>query len=103
MPRQPNTRRRDAMRKGGYTALEAVGMVITALAAQAVIRGLLNPDSEPLWGILNGLPGGHTGQMILLGSIALVAMALGGWAHTRQKPDTDRAGARGRIRGRGTT
>jgi hypothetical protein len=91
------------MRKGGYTALEAAGMVITALSAQAVIRGLLNPDSEPLWGIVNWVPGGFTGQMILLGSIALVAMVSGAWAHTRWKPDTEQAGNPGRIRDRGTT
>ncbi|MFE2181715.1 hypothetical protein [Streptomyces sp. NPDC059455] len=102
MPRQPNTKRRSAMRKGGYAALEAVGMVITALAAQGVIHGLLNPDTEPLWGIVNGVPGGLTGQMILLGSIALVAMVLGGWAHTRKEPTTERAGNSGGTRGRGT-
>ncbi|MEW2401037.1 hypothetical protein [Streptomyces sp. NPDC046862] len=80
------------MRKGGHVALEATGMVITALAAQAVIRGLLNPDSEPLWGIVTWVPGGLTGQMILLGFIALVAMVLGGWSHTRKEPTTERSG-----------
>ncbi|AGP56681.1 hypothetical protein M271_25990 [Streptomyces rapamycinicus NRRL 5491] len=91
------------MRKGGYVALEAVGMVITVLAAQAMIRALLNPDSEPLWGILNGVPGGLTGQMIVLGFIALVAMVSGGWAHTRKEPTAERPGNSGGIRDRGTT
>ncbi|WP_344316018.1 hypothetical protein [Streptomyces javensis] len=103
MPRQPNTRRRSALRKGGYAALEAVGMVITALAAQAVIRGVLNPDAEPLWGILDRVPGGLTGQMILLGLIALIAMVAGGWAHTRKEPATQRAGDPRGIRDQGTT
>jgi hypothetical protein len=91
------------MRKGGYVALEAIGMVITALSAQAVIRGLLGRDSELLWGVFNGVPGGLTGRMILLGVIALVAMVSGGWAHTRKKPDAEQAGSPGRIRDRGTT
>lgn len=90
------------MRKGGYMALEAAGMVTTALAAQAMIRGLLDHDSEPLWGILNGVDG-LTDQMILLGSIALVAVVLGGWAHTRQESTTERAGHSGETRSRGTT
>lgn len=72
------------MRKGGFVALEAVGMVITALAVQAMIRALLDQGREPLWGNLSWVPGGLTGQMILLGLIALVAMVSGGWAHTRK-------------------
>ncbi|WP_262702212.1 MULTISPECIES: hypothetical protein [Streptomyces] len=89
MPRRPNTKRRSALRKGGYVALEAVGMVITVLAAQAMIRALLNRDSEALWGVLNGVPGGLTGQLILLGLIALVAMVSGGWAHTHRARQED--------------
>lgn len=50
------------MREGGYTALEAAGLVIAALAAQTVIHGLLDRDSEVLWGILNWVPGGLTEQ-----------------------------------------
>lgn len=77
------------MRKGGCTALEAVGMVVTALAAQGMIRALLNQgSSEPLWGVLDRAPGGLTGRMILLGLIALVATVAGGWAHTRKEPTT---------------
>lgn len=73
------------MRKGAYTALETVGLVIASLSAQALIRGWFNEDSEPLWGIFNGVPGGLTGQMSLLGFIALVGIVLGAWAHTCQK------------------
>ncbi|MFD8094039.1 hypothetical protein [Streptomyces malaysiensis] len=80
------------MREGGLAALEAVGMVITALAGQAVIHGLLDQDSEPLWGIFSGVPGGLAGQLVLLGFIALVAMVSGGWAHTRRGPTGHRPG-----------
>lgn len=90
------------MRKGGFAALEAVGMVITALAAQAVIHGLLDQDSEPLWGVFNGVPGGLAGRLVLLGFIALIAMVSGGWAHIRRGPDTGRVGDSGGVRGRET-
>ncbi|MEV6130268.1 hypothetical protein AB0M05_26055 [Streptomyces violaceusniger] len=89
------------MRKGGYMALEAVGLVITALAAQTVIRGLLDRDSEVLWGIVDWVPGGLTGRLILLGFIALVGMVAGGWAHTRQRPNTGLFGNSAGGRGRG--
>ncbi|AEM86852.1 hypothetical protein [Streptomyces violaceusniger] len=88
------------MRRGGYVALEAAGLVITALAAQTVIRGVLD-RSEVLWGILNWVPGGLTGQLIALGCIALVGMVAGGWAHTRQRPNIGRAGDSAGSRGRG--
>lgn len=71
------------MRAGALTALEAVGLVITALTAQAVIRGLLDPESELLWGAFEQVPGGRGGHLVLLGSIALVATLSVGWAHTR--------------------
>lgn len=90
------------MRRGGCTALEAVGMVITALAAQGMIRALPNQGSEPLWGALDRVPGGLTGQMICLGLIALAATVSGDWAHTRRQPTTERAGDPG-MRDRGTT
>ncbi|MCG0284439.1 hypothetical protein [Streptomyces sp. PSAA01] len=89
------------MRKGGHVALEAVGLVITALAAQTVIRGLLDRDSAVLWGILDWAPGGLTGRLILLGCVALVGMVVGGWAHTHQRTNTGPFVHSGRSRGRG--
>ncbi|WP_205660598.1 hypothetical protein [Amycolatopsis antarctica] len=90
------------MRKGGYQAIEAAGMVVTALSAQAVIRGFFNRDSEPLWGVVNWVAGGVTGQLVLLGVIAIVAMLAGGWAHTRPEPATERTGGSGQNHGRRT-
>ncbi|MGW6056728.1 hypothetical protein [Streptomyces sp. NPDC055189] len=75
------------MRKAGFPALEAGGMAITALAAQAVIRGLLRQDTELLWGMVGWVPGGRTNQLVLLGCLALVAAVCGGWAHTRRESD----------------
>ncbi|MFD7285435.1 hypothetical protein [Streptomyces sp. NPDC059863] len=42
--------------------------------------------------------GGLTGQMILLGVIALLAMVSGGWAHIRRAPDAERASESGATR-----
>lgn len=75
------------MRRGGYAALEAGGLVIAALSAQAMIRGLFDQDSEPLGGVLDGVPGGLAGRLTLLGIIALAGTASGGWAHIRQESE----------------
>lgn len=72
------------MRKAGFAALEAVGLVITALAAPAVINALIGRSNELLWGLFDWAPGGTTGQMIFLGLIALIATASGSWAHLRR-------------------
>ncbi|MER5645621.1 hypothetical protein [Streptosporangium sp. NPDC002524] len=88
------------MREGARAVLEAAGMLITALSAQAMIRGLLDRDSEPLWGVFAWVPGGLAGQLVLLGFVALVAVVSGGWARTRREPDAERAGDSGRARGR---
>ncbi|WP_143659575.1 hypothetical protein [Streptomyces sp. MP131-18] len=91
MPKKPENR-------GGYLALEAVGMVITSLSAQAVIRGFFNSEYEPIQGIFSRVPGGFSGQMILLAFMALAGTLFGGWAHIRQEPGTERAGNPGGIR-----
>ncbi|MEU6676364.1 hypothetical protein [Streptomyces sp. NPDC046925] len=89
------------MGKAGFAALEAAGLAITALAAQAVIRGLLDQDTELLWGTVSRAPGGHTGQLVLLGFIALVAAVSGGWAHVRREPHPLPDGDTRELRGRG--
>lgn len=80
------------MRKAGLTAMEAAGLATTALAAQAVIRGLLDQDTGLLWGVVDWVPGGRTGQLVLLGCIALIATVSGGWAHTRRESDARHEG-----------
>ena len=77
------------MRRGGLTALEAAGLVTASLSAQAVIRGLLDPGDEVLWGLLRWVPGGDTGRLALLAGVALVGLACGGWAHTHRNRDRD--------------
>ncbi|MEV6908934.1 hypothetical protein [Amycolatopsis sp. NPDC051071] len=86
---QPDTGWGIGMGKGGYQALETAGLVITGFCAQAVIRGLFNRDTELLWGAVAWAPGGFTGQLVLLGCIALVGLVLTGWAHARRKPAED--------------
>lgn len=90
------------MRKGGRATVETVGLVVMALSAQAMIHGLLDQDSELLWGIFDWIPGGLTGRLVFFGLIALVAMMFAAWAHTRREPDAERAGDPREVRGRET-
>ncbi|MFD9892689.1 hypothetical protein ACFWY9_25380 [Amycolatopsis sp. NPDC059027] len=73
------------MRKGGYVALQILGMATTVVFAQAVIRSLLDHAVTPLWGALDWLPGGWGGRLIVLVLLTLVGVVLAGWAHDRQK------------------
>ncbi|MBV7242355.1 hypothetical protein [Streptomyces sp. MW-W600-10] len=90
------------MRERGLVALEAAGMAVTALASQAVIRGLLDRDTELLWGLLGRVPGGSAGPMLLLGLVALLSVVAGGWAHIRRESAVERAGGHGAVCGRET-
>ncbi|MFJ6615066.1 hypothetical protein ACIQPT_32880 [Streptomyces sp. NPDC091289] len=88
------------MRERGLVAIEAAGMVMTALASQAVIRGLLDRDAELLWGLIGRFPGGSAGRMVFLGIVALLSVVSGGWAHIRRESAVERAGGCGGVRGR---
>ncbi|MFC4086083.1 hypothetical protein [Amycolatopsis samaneae] len=73
------------MHKGGYVALQILGMVITIVFAQAAIRSLFDHTSAPLWGALDGIPGGWGGRLVVLLLLTAVGVVLAGWAHDRQK------------------
>ncbi|BFP57550.1 hypothetical protein SCMC78_73570 [Streptomyces sp. CMC78] len=88
------------MRERGLVALEAAGMAVTALASQAVIRGLLDRDTALLWGLLGRAPGGSASSMVLLGLVVLLSVAVGGWAHIRRESAVERAGGYGTVCGR---
>ncbi|MCI4043686.1 hypothetical protein [Streptomyces sp. TRM75563] len=90
------------MRERGLVALEAAGMAVTALASQAVIRGLLDRDTALLWGLLGRVPGGSAGSMVLLGLVALLSVVAGGWAHIRRESAVERAGGYGAVCGQET-
>lgn len=90
------------MRERGLVTIEAAGMVMTALASQSVIRGLLDRDAEPLWGLLGWVPGGSGGRTVLLGLVALLSVVAGGWAHIRREPALEQAGRHGVVRSRET-
>ncbi|MFI1225041.1 MULTISPECIES: hypothetical protein [unclassified Streptomyces] len=92
------------MRERGLVVLEAGGMVLTVLASQALIRGLLDRDAEPLWGLVGWVPGGPAGRMGLLGLVALLSVVSGGWAHIRRESAIERTGGHDRVvRGRDTS
>ncbi len=80
------------MSKGGFLAVEAVGLVIAALSAEAVIRGLLDRDAGRLWGAVDWVPGGLHGRLVLLGIVAIAGLAFGGWAHQPVHRNTDGQG-----------
>jgi hypothetical protein len=85
VPRSPDEGGENAMGKRGYMAVETVGLVIGGLCVQGVFRGAFDRETEPLWGAVDWVPGGHTNQLVLLGCVGAVAMAIGVWARSRQK------------------
>ncbi|MEU2721014.1 hypothetical protein ACFW4X_05195 [Streptomyces smyrnaeus] len=78
------------MGRGGYLALEACGMVLAALATPTAIHGVLDRESEQWWGLLDQVPGGLAGRTVLLGLVAVLGIAYGGWAHLRLQSGTGR-------------
>ncbi|WP_116201057.1 hypothetical protein [Amycolatopsis circi] len=74
------------MSKGGYAAVQTVGMVLTVVCAQAGIRSFFDHDARQLWGAFTWVPGGWGGQLVALLALTLIGMAIAGWAHDRAKP-----------------
>ncbi|MFJ6727978.1 hypothetical protein ACIQPQ_24075 [Streptomyces sp. NPDC091281] len=72
------------MRERGFAALEAAGMVLTALAFPALIHGLLAPDFTLPRTLFGWVPGGTATRTTALAAVALLAATTGGWAHTRR-------------------
>ena len=73
------------MNKGGYVAAQVVGMVMTVVLAQAIIRSLFDHSSSPLWGAFDWAPGGWGGRLVVLVLCTAAGAVLTGWAHDRQK------------------
>ncbi|WP_163509748.1 hypothetical protein [Fodinicola acaciae] len=73
------------MNRGGYLALQIVGMVTVIVAAQAAIRSLFNHAQTQLWGVLDWVPGGWGGRLVVLVLVAAAGVVLAGWAHDQAK------------------
>ncbi|WP_409462762.1 hypothetical protein [Amycolatopsis sp. GA6-003] len=73
------------MSKGGYSAVQIVGMVITVVCAQAAIRSFFDHEARQLWGAFAWVPGGWGGQLVALLVLVFVGMAITSWAHDRAK------------------
>jgi hypothetical protein len=73
------------MHKGGYLALQILGMVTVVVTAQAAIRSLFNHTATQLWGAVDWVPGGWIGRLVFLILVAAVGVVLAGWAHDRAK------------------
>ncbi|WP_097968418.1 hypothetical protein [Streptomyces sp. or20] len=77
------------MGRGVYLAMEASGMVLPALATPVAIHGVLDGKAEQGWWLLDQVPGGLVGQTVLLGLVAILGIAYGGWAHLQLQPSTE--------------
>lgn len=73
------------MNKGGYVALQIVGMVLLVFSAQAGIRSLFNHDASQLWGLLDWVPGDWSGRLVALVLLAAAGAVLAGWANDRSE------------------
>lgn len=78
-------RKREEQYKGGYLALQILGMVMVVVTAQAAIRSLFNHTATQLWGVFDWVPGGWAGRLVALVLVAAVGVVLAGWAHDRAK------------------
>ena len=77
------------MSKPVFTALQVLGMVLTAVFGQAAIRSLFNHDTTQLWGIVDWVPGGWGGRLAALVVLTAASVVFAGWAHdNRREKDT---------------
>lgn len=61
------------MAKNVWVGLQIVGMVLVVASAQAAIRLLIDHSKSQVWGLLDWVPGGWGGQLVVL-----VMLAAGG-------------------------
>ncbi|MEU7138972.1 hypothetical protein ABZ942_05945 [Nocardia sp. NPDC046473] len=61
------------MGKNVWVGLQIVGMVLLVASAQAVIRLVIDHRKSQVWGLLDWVPGGWGGQLVVL-----VVLATGG-------------------------
>lgn len=73
------------MSKGGYSAVQITGMVITVVSAQAAIRSFFDHSARQFWGAFDWVPGGWGGQLVALLVLTLIGVCITGWAHDRTK------------------
>jgi len=73
------------MGKGGYAAVQTVGMVVTIVCAQAAIRSFFDQGAHQLWGAFSWVPGGWGGQLAALLVLGFAGMVLAGWAFDQAK------------------
>lgn len=73
------------MSKGGYTAVQTVGMVLMVVCAQAAIRSFFDHGARQLWGAFSWVPGGWGGQLAALLVLTFAGMVLAGWGYDRAK------------------
>ncbi|GAA5098650.1 hypothetical protein [Nocardia iowensis] len=73
------------MGKNVWVGLQVVGIVLLVASAQAVIRLLIDHRKSQVWGLLDWVPGGWTGQLAVLIGIAAVGAVLADRANNKAK------------------
>ncbi|WP_225727751.1 MULTISPECIES: hypothetical protein [unclassified Nocardia] len=73
------------MNKNVWLGVQIVSAVLMVVCAQAAIRQLFHHGSSQIWGLLDWVPGGWTGQVVALVLISAVGAVLSGLAHSRTK------------------
>lgn len=64
------------MRKGAWSLIHGLGLIVMALFGQAVWRGLFDDRAQLLWGAFDWAPGGRDGQMVVIGTIAVAGLLI---------------------------
>ncbi|WP_069167661.1 hypothetical protein [Nocardia altamirensis] len=73
------------MDKNVWVGLQIVGMVVTVVSAQAVIRLLIDHRKSQLWGLFDWVPGGWTGQLVAFAVTTVLGIVLAGRATDKAK------------------
>ncbi|GGU90759.1 hypothetical protein GCM10010182_01770 [Actinomadura cremea] len=69
------------MRKGAWSVIHGLGLIVMALFGQAVWRGLFDHDMPLLWGAFDWAPGGRDGRMVVIGAISVAGLLIALVAH----------------------
>ncbi|MFI6042978.1 hypothetical protein ACIA8C_15160 [Nocardia sp. NPDC051321] len=73
------------MAKNVWVGLQIVGMVLVVASAQAVIRLLIDHSKSQVWGLLDWVPGGWGGQIVMLVVLAAAGAILADRSNNKVK------------------
>ncbi|MFI6997413.1 hypothetical protein [Nocardia sp. NPDC050175] len=73
------------MGKNVWVGLQIVGMVLLVASAQAVLRLFIDHRKSQVWGVLDWVPGGWGGQLVVLVVLATCGGILAERANNKVK------------------